>query len=101
MGKIAIELNDLMKLRPEDLAKKQHDTLKAVVIEKLENIVNIIAGERYKEIGELCESSPAGDGYGRDNMYIDFSYNEYEADITDVVDKLMGLKKIAEGVDNV
>lgn len=96
---MSIELSDLMKTTPKQLASLQHDALKKHVLGVLNLITNIIRNEQYdslmKDDDGLLEFSPAGDGYGNDNHYINFSYMKDEPmDIKEIVEELRNLKKI-------
>jgi hypothetical protein len=99
-----MDITEFLRITPESLAKEQYDALKAHSISVLENIIELIKTENYSMIDSLLETSPAGDGYGRDNHYINFGhidyYNQYGADIREVVDRLMGLKKLCGGDKN-
>lgn len=90
------EIKQLMEVTPENLAQKQYDALKKHVIDKLKSIADLVKQSRWKDIEKELQDSPAGDGYGRDNKYIDFSWAEGSKgyDISEVIDHLQNLEKI-------
>ena len=47
--------------------------VKEGAIEILEKVTALLKEERFDEIEGMLADSPAGDGYGCDNSYIDFS----------------------------
>lgn len=70
------------------LAEKQKKELKRLAIERLEKVKQLIQNEELKELKEMIVFSPAGDGYGCDNYFIDFG-NEGDGgdvDINDVIE---------------
>ena len=96
-----IELSELMNTTPQELASLQHDALKKHTLEVLNIITNIIKNEQYdslmKDENRLLEFSPAGDSYGNDNYYINFSYMKDELmDIKEIVEELRDLKKTSK-----
>ena len=60
------EANDLIE-------KKYKEKLKEEALNILKKIVKLIEDNEFDKIEEMLKFSPAGDGYGCDNMYIDFS----------------------------
>lgn len=89
------ELENIMSLTVENLAKEQHNALKKHVINVLDKVKQYIEYEKYTEIENLTFESPAGDGWGLDNQVINFGYKECEElDITEVVYILKKLKEI-------
>lgn len=92
-----MKLTDLLKTTPETLASEQHKALKCHVVERLETVLQAIRDENYKYIGKLTSNSPAGDGYGNDNNFIEFGFDSSASmDISEAVDLLMSLKTISE-----
>lgn len=94
-----MNLSELMKTKPENLAELQHKQLKEHVLSVLSNIQKLVEEEQYDSIEDCCGFSGAGDGYGSDNHYIDFSYNEDSScalDILDVADHLSKLKRLTQ-----
>ena len=49
--------------------------------------------DKFDDIKKKMKFSPAGDGYGSDNFYINFSYNETSMDLLDIIDEMEELKK--------
>jgi hypothetical protein len=92
-----MKLEQLLKTTPETLAVEQHDALKAHVINVLERTLNAVRDEYYTAVSNFAQFSPAGDGMGYDNHFINFGYNEKEPlDIVEVMERLIELKKIAK-----
>lgn len=92
---MSINLETIMQTTPEDLAELQEEQLRDAVCERLKHIFNSIRNKEYQNVLTYLESSPAGDGYGLDNKYIDFSYLlGDDADISDVITRLITLNKI-------
>ena len=67
-----MDVNEIFKLDVSNLAAAQHKALDAHVKNIIKQVIDIIVEERYDDIEELCSWSPAGDGYGCDNYYINF-----------------------------
>ncbi len=92
------DLNKIMSLTVNNLAKEQHEALKKHVIKILQDVINDISHERYDKNSiptEYCQSvEELGDG----NDFIDFGYNcDYPLDICQVIRKLKNLKNVAKG----
>lgn len=70
------------------LAEKQKKELKRLAIERLEKVKQLIQNEELKELKEMISFSPAGDGYGCDNYFIDFGIegDGGAVDINDVIE---------------
>lgn len=83
---------DIMKVSVDNLAQKQLEFLKQHSIEILNKVAKLIEEENFEEITWMLANSPAGDGMGEDNYYIDFSYDEYDRDISQIVDMMKYLK---------
>lgn len=84
---------EIMQLSIENLAQKQFDFLKEYGINILEKVIELLKGENYEEIKEMLAFSAEGDGYGQENYYINFSFNEYSLDIMGYVEELERRKK--------
>lgn len=91
-----MDLRTLMALSPEDLAAQQHVELKAFVLSRLQSVLDLVKNEQYATVHNKLENSPAGDGYGDDNRYIDFSDSGVGEDIGDMIDKLSALKSLVK-----
>jgi hypothetical protein len=93
-----MDIAELLKATPQDLANRQENELRLYVVNKLKKFVELVANKHYKDAYKLLESSPSGDEAGSDNMYIDFSElkldTENGTDIGTVLEKLMALQKI-------
>lgn len=98
MIKADMSLEEILSIDPENIKQKQHDALKGFVVNRLKEITEIIENEEYDKVNPYLNHSPAGDGYGTDKDFIDFSISEkqrennYGIDISEVIDKLKGLK---------
>jgi hypothetical protein len=90
-----MKLEQLLKTTPETLALEQHAALKAHVITVLKSTTKAVEGEHYIAVQKSTINSPAGDGYGCDNNFINFGYDEKEPlDIYQLMERLIELKKI-------
>lgn len=85
LGKVGIK--DMLELTPERLAQQQEDALREHVVEKLRHIANLIKGGHYDKVEQMLAFSSAGDDFGNENYYIDFSETGLD-DIGGVVNKL-------------
>ncbi len=85
------EIKEMLSLKPETLAEKQHAAFKKYVINKIKNFNQLINDEKYAEALGCLADSPSGDENGCDNEYLDFSETGYE-DIGWVLKKLQSLK---------
>lgn len=98
MIKADMSLEELMAIEPDNIKQKQHDALKGFVVNRLKEVTEIIENEEYDKVNPYLNHSPAGDGYGTDKDFIDFSMSEkqrqdnYGTDISEVIDKLKELK---------
>lgn len=90
-----MKIKELLETNPNDLAEKQETALREYAIEKLKKIADLLKWRKYDEVAEMLEVSPAGDGMGYENSYIDFSETGLD-DIGQVVEKLKELHKLAE-----
>jgi hypothetical protein len=87
------DIQKIMGLSVQNLAKEQHTALKGHVVKVIKSVLKIIEDEKYEEVGNFLADSPSGDGYGCDNSYVDFSYEKNTClDIEEVVAKLISLK---------
>lgn len=64
--------------------------VKEGAVKILEKVLSCLKEDKYEELLGMTEFSPSGDGYGRDNCYIDFS--ELGVDIEDIEDVVNILK---------
>ena len=75
---VIVELNEedsCEKIIVRYYSKKEiHDIVRDRITDKLKEIIKYIENGNYQKIMKDLSESPAGDGYGRDNYYIDFSY---------------------------
>lgn len=54
--------------------KEIHDIVRDRITDKLKDIIQDIENGKYQKVIKDLSESPAGDAYGEDNYYIDFSY---------------------------
>lgn len=86
------EANDLIE-------KKYKEKLKEESLKILKKIVKLIEDNKFDEVEKMLHFSPAGDGYGCDNMYIDFSSLDpdesefYRKEINDIGSVINRLKR--------
>lgn len=83
-------IDKIMKVDVDSLLREQHDSLKKHTVDCLLMVADLINNEKYAEVEEYVGFSPAGDGYGCDNNYLDLFYYE---DIGYTMQKLIELKK--------
>ena len=83
----------IMDINIENLKEKQYEFLKEHTLNILEGIIDDLKNDKFDNIRKKMVFSAAGDGYGDNNYYIDFSYNETSMDLFDIVDIMEKLKK--------
>lgn len=83
----------IMDINIENLKEKQYEFLKEHTLNILEGIIDDLNNDKFDDIKKKMKFSPAGDGYGDNNYYINFSYNETSMDLFDIVNKMEELKK--------
>lgn len=97
-----MKAGEILSINVENLAERQHEIVKETVIQKLKSIQEMIELEQYDQIEKQCGYSPAGDGYGENNYYIQFGIENTgrddlsNMDIVQVCTLLMTLKKAAK-----
>ena len=92
-----MHIREILKVTPESLAETQHKQLKEYIINVLTTVLKLIENEDYDTVSKYTNSSPAGDGYGLDNDFIDFKLgDQYGTDILSAVSKLKSLKTISK-----
>lgn len=75
-----VELNEeearmLKKIIIRYYSKKEiHDIVRDRITDKLKDIIQDIENGKYQKVMKDLSESPAGDGWGKDNRYIDFSH---------------------------
>jgi hypothetical protein len=90
---MTVNLDQLMTVTPESLAKLQHDTLKKHFLQVLESIQIAIEKEKYDPEKLTLFASPSGDGWGLDSTCIDFGY-EGCSDPIDIGEALQMLNRL-------
>lgn len=94
-----MKIEELMETDVSSLAKKQHEYLKQHAIDRLSIVISLLEMDDYKGLEKLIIHSPAGDGMGCNNDYIDMWYGDDKTysidgyDIGSVISHLETLKK--------
>ena len=88
-----MEIDEIMKIDVSNLAETQFNALKKHVIEKLVKVADIINRSRpgdsvVDKVEKMVSFSPAGDGYGLDNHFIDFGYGGENLDVIQVAENI-------------
>lgn len=97
-----IPLVTLLKYTPENLAEQQMIKLQEHVVNRLEEVTDLIRRGKYEKALDHLEDSPAGDCMGLESRYISFvetginGENREPVDIGDVLDRLICLHKVAQ-----
>lgn len=87
-----MDIKDIMEIDVENLKHKQLEALKKHVMDRLNEIINLVINEEFDEVEKYLKYSPAGDGYGCDNYFIDFSYVDgEEMDLSELLYKMKQL----------
>ena len=87
-------IKQIMKIDVNNLAETQFNSLKKYTIEVLTEIIKAIKNDDFTTVRKHLGYSPAGDGYGCDNSFIEFDIeDDKEWDIGDVIDKLEQLQR--------
>lgn len=89
-------LSEIMSINPENLQEQQANAMKGYLLDKLATMAELVHNNRISEAREMLVFSPAGDGYGNDNYYLDLDYtgNHDEGfDISDALDIIMYLER--------
>jgi hypothetical protein len=88
-----INLDDLLNIDIENLANAQYDALKKHTIDKLRLVIELLEIDDLQGVADLLKFSPDGDGWGSENHFIDFSYNDrYNRDLGDILEQMASLK---------
>jgi hypothetical protein len=87
-----MDIKDIMKLDINNLKKQKHEILTKHAIKILSDIIQHLKKGDYSKIEEMLAYSPAGDGMGCENHFIDFNFRNTESDINDLIVELKFLK---------
>jgi len=93
---IRSELSEIMSQKPGKLLEKQRIALKNHIAGILERAAQHVRKCEYAEVRAMLADSPAGDGMGIDNKYINFAipgHHEEPIDISQAIDQLESLDK--------
>jgi len=93
-----MNLIELLELG-DDLVTAKHTALKKHAIETLQRIITIIENEKYEDIQQFTEYSPAGDSHGRENFYISFLSDSTRGIYWDISDVAIKLKQFRDARD--
>lgn len=93
-----MNLKELLSTDASNLAKKQEKALNDFVVNRLQEIAHIIKSGDYQNVEKFTSFSPAGDGNGCDNNFINFDYGESKdgLDIIEVCQKLQELQNASK-----
>lgn len=91
-----MELNELMEIDVKNLAKKQAEYLEAHIISKLEQAISHVKSHDFISLAIMTSYSPAGDGYGCENNFIDFRYSKNQDDGLDILEVSKILENLLE-----
>jgi hypothetical protein len=86
--------DNIMDLDVTNLANKQYEYLKKHSIKILETIIDNLNNDKLQDIYDMLIFSSSGDGWGSENYYINFSYNNEPMDIEEIIHKMAKLKNI-------
>ncbi|WP_071146125.1 hypothetical protein [Bacteroides ihuae] len=86
-------ISDIMSVNVNNLRERQYSALKSHVLEKLNRVSKAIEEDRLSDIESELSFSPAGDGYGCNNHFIDFNWEKGDEtiDMAEVTNMLMEL----------
>lgn len=84
----------IMDVDVNNLKQKQYEFLKNNTIRKLNEIIRLLQNGNLQAVMYSLKFSGAGDGYGQDNYYIDFSYDKQPRDLQEIIEKMAELKGI-------
>lgn len=88
-------MTNIMDLTVDNLAREQLKYLKEHSVETLNKIIECIQNDDFESIEKMLVYSPAGDGYGEDNYYINFAYKDgMKMDINELIGTLKYLKGV-------
>lgn len=83
---------NILNVDINNLQEEQLKELKRHTVEVLHKIADAVEKEDFKTIKGNMQFSPAGDGYGDENHFIDFSWGNQTMDIGDIVEKMENLR---------
>lgn len=84
-------------LSPRDLAREKYIAYKAYIRDVFMKCAECTGNEQFQQIVDMTAPSPAGDGYGKDNRFIDFGFDENQKDIFEALNYLEYLRRYANG----
>lgn len=92
---------EVLSINVGNLVKQQHDVVKTHVLTALARIYNMVENGDYAGVEKYCGWSPAGDGYGCDNHYIEFGISGADQrlekmDIMEVCELLSKLRELSK-----
>jgi len=86
-----MDIDYLMNLNIENLKQEKNKALTNFAVKKLQEVITHLQKKNYTAIEKMLILSPAGDGMGEDNYFINFGYNEEEKDLGDFLNELKRL----------
>lgn len=78
------------------LKTKQFEAVKQHVLNKIKEVESHIINDDFSKVLGMLAFSPAGDGYGCDNYFVNFKYDNNDnthLDLSDMIDLLKNLSK--------
>jgi hypothetical protein len=79
--------------RGNGMSEEKVEALKQHAIQTLRKVANYLEKGEYEKIKPMVEYSPAGDGYGCDNHFINLSNTEQPMDIMELISELQWLEE--------
>lgn len=90
---VNMNVSEIMQIDVENLKEKQLEALKEHTVKILKDVIKCVENNEFEKIEKMTCYSPSGDGYGLDNSYINFAYDNGELDIMQMVERMQCLSK--------
>ena len=95
-----MSLEELLNLNIQNLTDAKYEALKKHTINKLNNVINLLEKDELQKIAFLLSYSDAGDGWGNENYFINFGYNDTDIlDLGEILIQMASLKNIEIDLD--
>ena len=89
-------IKDLLKVNPDTLRKEQYKALKEHAIKVLNEVQKLLRGDNLDNIlNQYLSDSPAGDGMGLDNHFINFDFEPGNIYGNDLHELIVTLKELS------
>jgi hypothetical protein len=78
----------------KEINKIKFNAIKSSALAILERVTSLIKADMYDKVSDFTSVSPSGDGFGCDNVYIEFGdvIGEHGIDIYELCKRLKNLK---------